>query len=112
MLRLLTACVLSIGVLAMATAPQMSAADKKEEKKAEKLTGTITCAKCDLKVEGQKTCATVIKVGEKVYWFDEKSSKANHKKVCTEPMEGSVTGVVGKDGDKDTITVTKVEFKK
>jgi len=115
MLRLLTAFVLSVGVLAMATIPTVTAEEKKEVKKEEgksqKLVGTITCAKCDLKVEGQTKCHTVIKVGEKVYWFDEKSSKANHGKICTEAKEGTVEGVVGKDGDKLTVTATKVSFK-
>ena len=77
------------------------------------LKGTITCAKCDLKKEAK--CATVIKVKEKdkdvIYYFDDKSHKANHKKICTEPMEGEVTGTVSKDGDKLIITVEKVTFK-
>ena len=57
-------------------------------------------------------CHTVIKVGEKVYWFDEASSKKYHKEICTEAKEGTVTGTVKKDGDKMVITATKVEFKK
>ena len=89
-----------------------AAADKEEAKTLE---GTITCAKCDLKIEGQKKCATVIKVkeGDKevVYWFDADSHEKNHKAICTEPKEGKVTGTIGKDGDKKTIKVTKVEFK-
>jgi len=87
------------------------AEDKAEEKKVT-LKGTITCAKCDLKIE--KACTTVIKVKEKdkdvVYYFDAASHKANHKKICTEPMKGSVTGVVSKKGDKMIITATEVKF--
>jgi hypothetical protein len=76
------------------------------------LKGTITCAKCDLKLE--KKCHTVIKVkeGDKdvVYYLDDKSAKEHHKKICTEAKEGSVTGKVSKKGDKMIITATKVEF--
>jgi hypothetical protein len=76
------------------------------------LKGTITCAKCDLKLE--KKCHTVIKVkeGDKevVYYLDDKSAKEHHKKICTEPKEGTVTGKVSKKGDKMIVTATKVEF--
>lgn len=71
--------------------------------------GTITCAKCDLGVA--KACATVIKEGDKVYYLDAAAGKKNHGKICKSPAEGSVTGVVGKDGDKLTIKASKVEFK-
>ncbi|WP_020470721.1 DUF6370 family protein [Zavarzinella formosa] len=108
MLRMLTAFVLGFGVLGMTVASTVSADDKKEEK----LVGTVTCAKCGLKIKGQEDCATVIKVGEKVYWFDEKGHEANHKPVCGKGKEGTVTGVTGKDGDKLTVTVSKVELKK
>jgi hypothetical protein len=77
------------------------------------LKGTITCAKCDLKVA--KSCATVIKVEEDgkdavVYYFDKVSGKENHKKICTEAKKGSVTGTVSEKDGKKWITVTKVEF--
>lgn len=104
MLRMLTAFVLGFGLLTMS----VSADDKKETK----LTGTVTCAKCGLKLKGQEECHTVVKVEDKVYWFDEKSHGANHKAICTKSKEGTVTGVTGKDGDKLTVTVSKVEFKK
>src|SRR3954454_10571791 len=69
------------------------------------LEGKITCAKCDLKVEGLKKCATVIVVKDKdkdvIYYFDEKGDKDNHKAICTEPKEGKVVGTVSeKDGKK------------
>ena len=84
-----------------------------EEKEAKTLEGTVCCAKCELKKADK--CHTVIKVkeGDKevVYWFDADSSKKNHKEICTEAKEGKVTGTIGKDGDKMTIKVTKVEFK-
>jgi hypothetical protein len=86
-----------------------------EEKSGEEktLNGTITCAKCDLKKE--TVCATVIVVKEDgkqvIYYFDKDSHKKNHPPVCQQPKEGTVTGTVGKDGDKHTIEVTKVQFK-
>ena len=111
MLRVLSAFVLGVGMLGMTIAPSVFAEDKKEAKE-EKLNGLVTCAKCGLKIKGQEECATVVKVGEKVYWFDEKGHEANHKPVCGKGKEGTVTGKTGKDGDKLTITVTKVELKK
>jgi hypothetical protein len=100
------ACVaLSLGLMFALTTKSFA-----EEKT---LTGTITCAKCDLKVE--KACTTVIVVKEDgkdvIYYFDKDSGKKNHKEICQSPKEGSVTGTVGKDGDKKTIKVSKVEFK-
>jgi hypothetical protein len=77
------------------------------------LKGTVTCAKCDLKKEAK--CATVIKVTEDgkdvVYYFDDKSGKENHKAICTEPKEGTVTGTVSEKDGKKVIKVTKVELK-
>lgn len=103
MLRMLAVAVFSFAFIGFTTA---------EDKKEEKLTGTITCAKCDLKLKGVEKCATVIKVGEKVYFFDEKSHKAHHGETCTEAKAGSVSGTVSKDGDKLIITVSKLEYKK
>jgi hypothetical protein len=104
MLRL-TCLVLSLG-LVLALTTRSYAEDKT-------LKGTVTCAKCDLKLTDK--CATVIKVkdGDKdvIYYFDKDSDKKYHKMVCTEAKEGTVTGTVGKDGDKMTIKVTKVEYK-
>ena len=104
MLRL--AClVLSLGLVFALTTKSFA-----EEKT---LKGTITCAKCDLKKESK--CMTVIVVKEDgkdvVYYFDDAAGKKNHKEICQTPKEGSVTGTVGKDGDKHTIKVSKVEFK-
>ncbi|SRR6266542_6482459 len=77
------------------------------------LKGTICCAKCELKL--QDKCATVIKVKESgkdvVYYFDDKSGKEHHKKICTTPMEGEVTGTCVKKDGKLIVTVEKVQFK-
>ena len=81
-----------------------------EEGKEEKLKGTITCAKCDLKLA--KACHTVVKVKDMVYWFekDSKDYKGTHKQICTEAKEGTVTGTVTtKDGTK-WIKASDVKF--
>lgn len=83
------------------------AEDKADAKKVT-LKGTITCAKCDLKLE--KKCATVIKSGEKVYYFDAASNKKYHKQICTEAKKGTVTGTVAKKGEKMVITVSELKF--
>lgn len=93
----------------------VSAVVAAEGKKAEEKTleGTITCAKCDLKLA--PACATVIKVkeGDKdvLYYFDKAGEKKYHSDVCQEAKEGKVTGVVSKKGDKNMIKVSKVEYK-
>jgi hypothetical protein len=93
--------------VALVVAARVSADDKEVT-----LKGTITCAKCDLKLE--KKCHTVIKVSEDgkdvVYYLDDDSAKKNHKKICTSPTKGSVTGKVSKKDDKMIITASKVEF--
>jgi hypothetical protein len=90
-------------------------ADDKDKEKT--LKGTITCAKCDLKLE--KKCATVIKVPKDkkdkdskdvVYYFDTDSGKKHHKTICMEPKKGTVTGVVSEKDGKQTVKVSKVEF--
>src|SRR5262249_19175321 len=84
------------------------------EKKEVTITGKITCAKCELGKE--KSCMTVIvekKDGKDiVYYFDKASHKKFHNAICTEGKEGSVTGTVGKEGDKNTVMVKKLDYKK
>jgi hypothetical protein len=77
------------------------------------LKGKVTCAKCDLKQTDK--CATVIVVKEDgkdvVYYLDDKSHKDNHRTICTDPKDGSVTGKVSEKDGKKIITATKVEIK-
>ena len=94
--------------LAMVLMLSLVVTAEEKEKKEVTLKGDITCAKCTLKVEGQDTCATVIKVkeGDKdvIYLFiDEGKKEPYHKEFCTTKggKKGSVTGVVSeKDGKK------------
>ena len=78
------------------------------------LTGKITCAKCDLKVSPACTTVVIVKENGKdvTYYFAAGSGAKYHKEICTSPMEGSVTGETSKEGEKNVIKVTKVEFKK
>ena len=104
MIRVLSALFAVALLVAFVGAPAVA-----EEAKEETLKGTITCAKCDLKKES--SCQTVVKVGEKVYYFDKDAHKKHHGKVCTEAKEGTVVGTVKKDGEKMVVTVKSVEFK-
>ena len=104
MFRILSAFVVAGLLIAFVGAPVVA------EEKEETLKGKITCAKCELGKADK--CHTVIKVGEKVYWFDAESSKKFHKEICTEGKEGTVVGKVKTEGDKMVVTATKVEFKK
>jgi hypothetical protein len=81
-----------------------------EDDKEQTLKGTITCAKCDLKLIKGK-CHTVVKVKDTVYWFDPAGSKKYHKPVCTEAKEGTVTGVVSEKEGKKWVKVSDVKFK-
>jgi hypothetical protein len=78
------------------------------------LKGTITCAKCDLKL--QSKCNTVIKVKQDgkdvVYFFDAASNKKYHGDTCMGAKEGSVTGTTANKDDKHWVTASKVEYAK
>jgi hypothetical protein len=97
-------------VMVFALVTGISAADKEET-----LKGRITCAKCTLKLEGQKSCAIVlvVKKGDKetIYWFDPASHKKYHGDFCKEDKEGTVTGTVTEKDKKKFIKVDKLETK-
>ena len=108
---------MALGLVALFAVIVAVQADDKDKEKT--LKGTITCAKCDLKVEGQTKCATVIKVDKNkkdkdskdtVYYFDTDSHKKYHKPVCMEPKKGTVTGIVSEKDGKKTIKVSKVDY--
>jgi hypothetical protein len=100
------------------------AGEKGEKGKEVKLTGKITCCKCDFDsvkavnpdAKKPKVCVTVIiaknaKGKETVYIFDKAGHKKYHGKVCREAMDGTVTGTVTKKGEARIITVDEVKFK-
>ena len=45
-----------------------------------------------------------------IYYFDEKSGKANHKAICKKGKEGSVTGTVAEKDGKKVVTVKKIKI--
>lgn len=111
MLRITRVLAVAFTLFAVALVAQARA--EKDEKT---LKGTVTCAKCDLKLQKDK-CATVVKVkGDNgkdiVYWFDEAGHKKYHGKICTTPTEGTVVGKVAEKNGKWWVTVTKVDWKK
>ena len=77
------------------------------------LTGTITCAKCDLGKESKCATVIVVKDGDKeqVYYFDKDGNTKNHGKICKAPKEGTVTGTVSEKDGKKIVTVSKVAWK-
>ena len=83
-----------------------------DKDKETKVTGTITCGKCDLGVT--KACATVIvtkKDGKDVtVYFDAASHKKYHGDTCTEAKAGTVTGVITTKDDKQTIAVKDLKY--
>jgi hypothetical protein len=91
-------------------------ADEAKKGKEVTLKGKITCAKCDLKLEGVDACATVIQVkkGKKaeVYYFDAAAHKKYHGGICKKGKLGTVKGTVSEEDGKKVIKVTKLDYKK
>jgi len=82
---------------------------------AQKLEGTATCAKCDLKTADKCQAAVVVTTadGKKETYLSEPSdeAKALHKEICKGGKPATVEGeVTEKDGHK-MIKITKFEVK-
>jgi len=103
---MLTALVLGLAVCGLTITVQ--AEDKKTAAKEVTLKGSITCAKCDLGIE--KKCATVIKVEDRVVYFDMASNKKYHADTCQAAKMGEVSGLVTKVKDKETIKISKLKY--
>jgi hypothetical protein len=112
------ALILALGLVAF-----WGGAEGGEKGKEVKLTGTVTCAKCDYatvkaadpELKKPTACQTVIIAKEKgkdvVYYFDSASHKKYHDPVCRGAKEGTVNGTcVLKDG-KRVVTATEVKLK-
>jgi hypothetical protein len=97
-------------VFALVIGAQAEAKKAKEET----LKGRITCGKCDLKKDAECATVIVVKKGGKdmVYYFDADAHKKYHKNICKTPTPGTVKGTVSKEGGKNIITVSSLEFKK
>src|SRR5438093_627348 len=102
----------ALAVAAIVLTSGSNAQDKKTDKKEVVLKGLIACNKCELGKSAH--CETVIVVKEDkkdvVYYFDAAAHKKNHGGICEAGKKGTVEGVIGKDGDKKTITVKKITF--
>jgi hypothetical protein len=88
-----------------------------EDKKEVKLTGTLVCGKCTLKMTPKCSNVLQVKEGEKTvnYFLDDKGNgETYHEGVCGgEKVEGvTVTGTVSEKDGKKLLTATKVEVAK
>ena len=77
------------------------------------LKGTMTCAKCGLKIADK--CQSVLQVKEGdapvIYYIaDNDVSKGTHDKVCTAPVDNvTITGTLADKDGKKWITPSKIE---
>jgi hypothetical protein len=88
-----------------------------EEKKETKLTGTLVCGKCSLKLTPKCSNVLQVKEGDKTvnYFLDDKGNgETYHEDVCGgEKVEGvTVTGTVTEKDGKKYVKPSKVEKKK
>src|SRR5271155_1626393 len=104
--------VLGLAGLAMLLAPVAA----EEKPKEVTLKGTISCAKCELKLTPK--CQNAIQVKEAgkevTYLFDDKGmAESYHEAVCGGgKKEGTVVGIVTEKDGKKWIKPSKVEFAK
>lgn len=110
------ACMFTFGLVAVFAIAAGTRAEEKNKGDTKTLKGTITCAKCDLKVEGVTKCATVIKVDEDgkdvIYYFAQTSHKKFHDDICTSPKKGTVKGKVSEKDGRKWVEADSVEYDK
>jgi hypothetical protein len=88
-----------------------------EDKKEVKLTGTLMCGKCSLKITPKCSNVLQVKEGDKLvnYILDDKGNgEEYHEGVCGDgKIEGvTVTGTVSEKDGKKYVKPTKVDMKK
>jgi hypothetical protein len=97
--------VLACGLMVVAQA------DEKKEGKKEKLTGTMVCGKCKLKICDECTNVLQVKKGDKTvnYFIDDEGRKEKyHKAICpAKSQKAEITGIVSKKDDKMWIKPSK-----
>jgi Family of unknown function (DUF6370) len=104
----------TIAGLALALALPSLAADSAKGKE-HTITGTATCAKCDLHLTDK--CQTVIQVKNKrgktitYYLADNETAKKFHHNVCQESKKVTATGTIKREDGKRILTVSKIEVK-
>lgn len=108
--------VLAALALGVVMSPAVRAEDKAKEKEV-KVTGSLMCAKCKLKMEGVKTCVNALQVKEKdktvTYLLDDKGVDEDyHECGGGEKKDVTVSGKLTEKDEKKTIKPTKVELKK
>ncbi|QEL14167.1 DUF6370 family protein [Limnoglobus roseus] len=108
--------VLATVALAAFSAP-IASAEEKAQGKDVKVTGTLVCAKCKLKLDGVKECTNALQVKEDdktvTYLLTDKGSEEDYH-VCGggEKKDVTVSGKLTEKDGKKTITPTKIELKK
>jgi hypothetical protein len=75
------------------------------------VTGTGSCAKCELKKSDKCENVVSVKDGDKttLYYLTGDVSKSFHKNLCSGTAKITVSGKATKDGDKNLIAVSKIE---
>ena len=92
-------------------------ADDKPAEKDVKLTGTLVCAKCKLKLDGVKKCVNALQVDEKgkavTYLLDDKGMEEDYHECGGGEKKGvTVEGKLTEKDGKKTVKPSKVEVKK
>ena len=112
------AVIASVAALVLAANTATVMAKDKAKGKEVSITGEAKCAKCMLKEADAKECQTVIEVEKKkgktqsFYIVENDVSKAFHEDVCHSAKKVTATGTVAKVGDKQELTLTKIEVAK
>ena len=109
---------LAVLAIAFSSLLASSSADEKPAGgKDVKLTGSLMCAKCKLKMEGVKKCTNALRVkeGEKTvtYLLDDKGNGEEYHKCGGDVKENvTVSGALTEKDGKKWVKPTKVEVKK
>ena len=112
------AIIASVAALMLAANTTSVRAEDSPKGKKVTISGEAKCAKCMLKEADAKDCKTVIQVEKKggktlnYYVVDNDISKAFHEDVCHSSKKVTATGTVAKVGDKQELTLTKIEVAK
>jgi hypothetical protein len=111
MLRAALAIALGFSVAALCNVADVTAQDKKEEKKT--LEGKLVCGKCKLSETDACSNALQVKEGDKTvtYYIKDKGKAESYHK-CTGEKDVKVTGKVSEKDGKKIIEDAKVEDKK
>lgn len=98
-------------ILSAALAAFVSAAEETKDKSVT-LSGSATCAKCDLGKEKDCTSVLLVKEGSKTttYYLGGKADKEWHKNICKGAKDVKMTGTIGTKDGKKTFDATAIEI--